>query len=103
MVEVKPGAAFRSAVCEVEAVVVKATGTEVDLRCGGQPMVAKADPPGEPGVPTPGFDTGSSVGKRYADEAGTIEVLCTKAGPSAFSLGDELLVLKAAKPLPSSD
>jgi len=50
-----------------------------------------------------GFDGGTALGKRYTDEEGTLELLCTKAGPSALSLGDVLLLLKDAKPLPSSD
>jgi len=33
----------------------------------------------------------------------TIEVLVTKAGPGSLSLGDTVLVVKGAKPLPSSD
>ena len=50
-----------------------------------------------------GFEGELLVGKRYTDEAGTIEVLCTKAGTSALSIGDDLLARKDAKPLPSSD
>jgi len=50
-----------------------------------------------------GFEGELLVGKRYTDEAGTIEVLCTKAGASALSIGDDLLTRKDAKPLPSSD
>lgn len=42
-------------------------------------------------------------GKRYTDEAETFELLCTKAGKGSLSLAGEPLVLKAAKPLPSSD
>jgi hypothetical protein len=50
-----------------------------------------------------GHDTGTALGKRYTDEAGTLELLCTKGGPSALSVGDTPLQLKDAKPLPSSD
>jgi hypothetical protein len=51
----------------------------------------------------PGFDKGTALGKRYTDDDGTLEVLCTKAGPSSLSLGDAPLDIKEAKPLPSSD
>jgi hypothetical protein len=51
----------------------------------------------------PGFDGGVLIGKRYTDGSGDLELLCTKAGSSSLSVGDELLVLKDAKPLPSSD
>ena len=50
-----------------------------------------------------GFEGELLVGKRYTDEAGDLEVLCTKAGASALSIGDALLARKDAKPLPSSD
>src|SRR3546814_19314491 len=59
------------------------------------------DPPA--GLSANGFQEGSLIGKRYTDDAATVEVLCTKAGTSSLSLGDEALVLKDAKPLPSSD
>ncbi|HEY9556711.1 MAG TPA: hypothetical protein VIR58_08250 [Acidimicrobiales bacterium] len=98
----KPGARLRSSVCDAEFAVVKAPADDVDLRCGGQPMVPVGeDPPA--GLSANGFQEGSLIGKRYTDDAATVEVLCTKAGTSSLSLGDEALVLKDAKPLPSSD
>ncbi len=45
----------------------------------------------------------SSVGKRFTDSAGAIEVLVTKAGEGALSSAGERLLEKGAKPLPSSD
>jgi hypothetical protein len=46
---------------------------------------------------------GTLLGKRYADEAIGLEVLCTKAGQGSLSVGDTALAVKEAKPLPSSD
>ena len=40
----KPGARLRSVTCATEVVVVKGAG-EVDLRCGGEPMVPVDEPP----------------------------------------------------------
>lgn len=102
-VQLKPGVRLRSSACDAEVVVVKAAPGEVDLRCGGHAMV----PVGEEG-PTglaaePGFDGGLLIGKRYTNESGDLELLCTKAGTSSLSVGDERLELKDAKPLPSSD
>ena len=37
------------------------------------------------------------------DEGGSLELLCTKPGEGSLALGDQLLSLKEAKPLPSSD
>ncbi len=102
-VELKAGARLRSSVCEAEVVVVKAPPGEVDLRCGGVPMVAIDDEPPAGQSAQPGFDGGLLMGKRYTDEAGAFELLCTKPGTSSLSIGDEVLELKVAKPLPSSD
>jgi hypothetical protein len=101
--ELKPGTRLRSAVDEVEAIVVKAPSGDVDLRCGGHPVLAlDQDRPGDVAVEA-GFEKGSLLGKRYVDGSGELEILCTKAGPSSLSAGDELLEIKEAKPLPSSD
>ena len=102
-IELQPGKRYRSAVGEAEMVVVKAPGGEVDLRSGGHPVVPVDDERPDGLAIEDGFEGELLVGKRYTDEAGTIEVLCTKAGASALSVGDELLARKDAKPLPSSD
>ena len=87
--------------CATEVVVVKGAG-EVDLRCGGSPMVPSDDATtgAEPVAP---FDEGTLVGKRYVTEDEAIELLCTKPGAGSLSLGDTALLVKGAKPLPSSD
>ena len=57
-----------------------------------------------PGRTLPAGDDGSVVlGKRYVDEDDTLEVLCTKPGAGTLAVGGRPLVLKSAKPLPSSD
>lgn len=102
-VAIKSGARFRSAVCDVEVIVVKSPGGELDLRCGGHPMVAiDADRPSGVAAEA-GFEKGTLLGKRYTDESGDLELLCTKAGPSSLSVGVTPLDVKDAKPLPSSD
>lgn len=100
---VKPGMRLQSAVCETQIVVVRAPAEDVDIRCGGQPMVipAEANPPA--GKPAAGLGEGALLGKRYTDEGLGLEVLCTKSGAGSLSLGDTPLALKDAKPLPASD
>jgi hypothetical protein len=61
------------------------------------------DRPAERGDINPAFASGTLTGKRYVDDAGTVELLCVKAGKGSLSLGGVALVLKEAKPLPSSD
>lgn len=99
----KPGTRFRSATGDVEVIVIRAGTAETDLRCGGHAMLAASDPLPEGIRPEPGFDGGTQMGKRYTDATGDLELLCTKGGGAALSLGDVLLHLRDAKPLPSSD
>jgi hypothetical protein len=46
---------------------------------------------------------GTLLGKRYADEELGLELLCSQAGEGALTIGDQPLLIKGAKPLPSSD
>ena len=103
MPEMKPGTRLRSAVCTTEVMVVAAQkGPAVELCCGGRPMldvgVATAA-----ATPAPAFSSGTQLGKRYVNDAGTLEVLCTKAGAGSLSADGVALKVKGAKPLPSSD
>src|SRR5215207_8103390 len=90
-VDMKPGSRWRSAACGTEVIVVQASGDAHALECGGLPMVP-FDEAGEPaGSPVVGFDQGTLLGKRYTDEAGTIELLCTKPGGGSLALGGAAL------------
>ena len=55
------------------------------------------------GLPAEGASGGPLMGKRYVDPHETVEVLCTKPGDGSLGVGDALLDLKEAKPLPASD
>jgi hypothetical protein len=101
-IELKAGTRLRSATDACEVVVVKAPGGAVDLRCGGHPFVAIDAEVTPQGVES-GFDEGTQLGKRYADEELGLEVLCTKAGEGSISVGETVLAVKGAKPLPASD
>ena len=101
MPSLKPGSRFTSSVCTTQVIVVKGAG-EVDLRCGGAPMLAPGAA-GDSGLPVEGASGGTLMGKRYVDPDETVEVLCTKPGDGSLGIGDALLDLKEAKPLPASD
>ena len=101
--DVKPGARLRSTTDSTEVVVVRAPAGSLDLRCGGQPMIAGDAERGDDLPIEPGFDEGCQMGKRYADDDAGVEILCTKPGPASLSIGTETLHIKGAKPLPSSD
>ncbi|MEM7408718.1 MAG: hypothetical protein AAF430_00610 [Myxococcota bacterium] len=103
MAQLKAGSRIQSAVCATELMVIQAPDGDVDVRCGGEPMLdIGADKPAG-AAPNPDLKAGSQIGKRYVDEGGTIELLCTKPGEGTLALGDAPLVLKEAKPLPASD
>ena len=99
--QLKPGTRLESTTCGTQVVVVKAPSDDVDVRCGGEPM----QPVGTGGERHPLSGTGDPtlVGKRYADEELGLELLCTSAGEGSLSVGDQPLLVKGAKPLPSSD
>lgn len=98
--QLRPGLQLNSAVSGAQVIVVRAPEGDVDVRCGGLPMVT-----GDGAFSGEGrADTQPLViGKRYADSSGELELLCTKPGAGGLSLGDEPLAIKAAKPLPASD
>jgi hypothetical protein len=95
----KPGTKLKSIVCDTEVMVIRGGGAAVE--CGGSPMAEER--PAERGTVKSAFAAGTKIGKRYVDAAGTIELLCVKPGQGSLSLGGVALVLKEAKPLPSSD
>lgn len=99
--QLKAGSRLQSTACDTQVIVVRAPKDEVDLRCGGHPLAAAA--PAEKAALDPKHSSGSAMGKRYADEAVSLELLITKAGAGSLSVGDEPMLLKDAKPLPSSD
>jgi hypothetical protein len=100
--QLKAGTRLRSATDACEIVVVKAPADPVDLRCGGHPFLA-IEAEASPESVEAGFDEGTQLGKRYADDELGIEVLCTKAGEGSISVGETILAVKGAKALPASD
>lgn len=98
----RTGLRLRSQVCTTEIVVVRQGPEDIDLTCGGHPLVPH-DRHGESLEPLDGLATGTQLGKRYTDTSGELEILVTKAGTGTLANGKEPLVVKAAKPLPSSD
>lgn len=101
--ELRPGLRLESATCDTQVVVVKAPkdATAVDLRCGGEPMRELGTGGERLPVTTEGDPT--LLGKRYSDDDAGLEVLCTAGGAGSLTVGDRPLLVKGAKPLPSSD
>jgi hypothetical protein len=104
IVPFKPGQRLRSEVCTTEVIVVSSASGDLDLRCGGMPLVEFGTELAAEKPPAAGLDTGTQIGKRYISGAEQrLELLVTKQGTGALSVGDTPLVAKEAKPLPSSD
>ena len=101
--QLKSGLRLQSAVCDTQVIVVRGPAAEVDLRCGGAPLVTVSPDAKAAGAPAAGHDGGTLMGKRYADDDLGLEVLCTKPGKGSLSIGDTALPEKGAKALPSSD
>lgn len=101
--ELRPGLRLESATCDTQVVVVKAPKevSDVDVRCGGQPM--REIGAGGDRLALAGEGDPTLLGKRYADDELGLELLCTQGGDGALAVGDAPLLVKGAKPLPSSD
>ena len=97
----KAGSRYKSAVSDVQVMVVKAPAGEYALRCGGAEMLAANAAGAE--VSAAKIDGETLIGKRYVNADESLELLCTKGGKGALSLGAEALDIKQAKQLPSSD
>jgi hypothetical protein len=101
-VHLQVGQALRSVTDATAVIVIRPPSADVELTCGGLAMVdAKSDAPEQPASPDHG--SGTLLGKRYEDAAGTLELLCTKGGPSSLALDGVPMAIRSAKPLPASD
>ena len=100
--KLQAGSRWKSAVCDTQVMVVSAPDEAVDVTCGGASLV-ELDAETSGGEPAADASEGSQIGKRYVDESGALELLCTKPGAGSLAAGGAPLALKGAKPLPSSD
>jgi len=97
----KAGSRYKSAVSDVQVMVVKAPAGEHTLLCGGAEMLAANAAATEASAAPADGET--LIGKRYVNADESLELLCTKGGKGALWLGGEALDIKQAKQLPSSD
>lgn len=101
--KLRAGSRWKSAVCDTQVMAVAAPDADLDVTCGGAPLIALDEAP-PPGL-TLAEDAaeGTQIGKRYVNADGSLELLCTKPGQGSLALAGEPLSVKGAKPLPSSD
>ncbi len=98
--QLKAGTRLKSAVCDTQIMVLRAPAHPLDLRCGGEEMIAMAETAS--GLPVQ-IAGPTLTGKRYVDEAESMEFLCTKGGAGGLTVDGTSLGVKQAKQLPSSD
>ena len=101
--QINIGARYRSQVCETELIVVRPLTGDVDLSCGGHPVIDLRAESSAGLSLKEDASAGNGLGKRYTDPSGQLELLVTKAGQGTLALSGEPLTLKQAKPLPASD
>ena len=97
------GTRLRSAVCETEVIVVRAPDDDVDLTCGGEPMIPVDGDRQGIHDRRPGNQGAAQLGKRYGGDEFGFEVLVTRGGAGPLALGGAPLPIRAPKVLPSSD
>jgi len=99
----KAGSRLKSAVCNSELMLIVAPDRDVVLTCGGVAVLELGgDTPADSTI-DPDQKQGTLMGKRYTNEAGDVEILCTKPGDGGLAVDGVALEVKGAKPLPSSD
>ncbi len=103
MARLKTGTRLKSVVCNTQVMVVAAPDADVQLTCGGHPMIDAAATPTADAVISPDAAKGTTLGKRYVNADGRLELLCIKPGEGSLAVDAEAMRLKEAKPLPSSD
>jgi hypothetical protein len=101
--EYKPGTRWKSAVSDIEVVIVTSPNVAVSLLCGGHDVVPLADEAPAGLTMDPSLAEASLIGKRYVHEPSGFEILCTKGGQGTLAVGGEPLTVKGPKPIPSSD
>lgn len=102
MAQLKPGTRIRSAVCDTELMVIAAPAGAVEVTCGGAAVLAIDEQPSGAAL-SPDASEGTQLGKRYVNESGDLELLCTKPGKGSLASDGAALTIKGAKPLPASD
>ncbi|MCY4095782.1 MAG: hypothetical protein OXG05_11750 [Gammaproteobacteria bacterium] len=101
MASLATGQRLKSAVCNTEIMVISAPDGDLELTCGGVPM--GSDGSNESGTVDPNYANGTTIGKRYINEDGDLELLCVKPGDGSLAVNGTELKIKESKKLPKTD
>lgn len=97
------GQRLQSAVDTTEVIVVRAPHRDVELTCGGHPLIPIDTEKPQGVAADPAWTGETAIGKRYAHPEYGLELLCTRPGQSALGVNGAPLEIKMAASLPSSD
>ena len=95
------GQRLKSGVCTTEVMVITAPAEDLELMCGGSPMNENGE--SSDAEIDPEFAEGTTIGKRYVNADGKLEILCVKPGEGSLAVGGLALKLKDSKKLPKTD
>ena len=101
--DLKPGSRWRSAVCDAEVVIVRAPAAQATLSIGGAGVLPAGAGRPASAEPDEALAGGTVLGKRYADEATGLQVLCTRAGTGTITVDGRQATVLAPRRLPASD
>ena len=101
--KLKVGAKYLSQVSDTEFIVIRAPAAEIDLTCGGVPVLEPDQTPQADISSSAELGEATPIGKRYVDDTGALEVLVTKGGFGTLAAAGVRMAQKESKPLPSSD
>jgi hypothetical protein len=99
----KAGSRLKSVVCNSELMLIVAPDRDLVLTCGGVAVIELGGESPAGVALDPDQKQGTLMGKRYTNESGDVEILCTKPGEGGLAVDGTALEVKGAKPLPSSD
>ena len=103
MADLKTGSRLRSAACTTEVMVISVPGEEFEVSCGGVQMIGVAQTPAGGLSVLPDAAEGTKLGKRYINDGGALELLCTNSGDGALATNMVMVQHNEAKNQPSSD
>lgn len=95
------GQRLKSVVCTTEIMVITAPQEDMELTCGGVSMSDNSERSNK-GL-DPEFAEGTTIGKRYVNADGELEILCVKPGEGSLAIAGVKMKLKESKKLPKTD
>ena len=101
--KLRPGQKLHSAVCDAQVVVVKAPPARSRSAAGAHPLLDDGQEADGAAALDPSLGEAPCSASATPTTSSGLELLCTRAGTGALTVDGRPLLIKGAKPLPSSD